>query len=142
MNLTQQQKIFITEYIKTLDAENSLKTAGYKAKNLKSLATRFLNDKKIVNEIRLQMKNQIDSLQVHKGYVVQKLLQIAEFSLEEEDILDKEGYPTGKKKLRDSSAGIKALESLCKYLGFNSKDIQEGFSTKIVTISNLDDEKI
>ena len=128
MNLNQQQKQFITEYIRTLDAEASLKKAGYKDR--------------IVDEIRLQMKNQIDSLQVHKGYVVQKLLQIAEFSLQEEDILDKEGFPTGKKKLRDSSAGIKALESLCKYLGFNSKDVQEGFSTKIITISNLDEEKI
>ena len=142
MSINQQQKQFIAEYIRTLDAEASLKKAGYKDRNLKSLAHKFLNDKEIVNEIRLQMKNQIESLQVHKGYVVQKLLQIAEFSLQEEDILDKEGYPTGKKKLRDSSAGIKALESLCKYLGFNSKDIQEGFSTKIITISNLDDKKI
>ena len=142
MSINQQQKQFIAEYIRTLDAEASLKKAGYKDRNLKSLARKFLNDKEIVNEIRLQMKNQIESLQVHKGYVVQKLLQIAEFSLQEEDILDKEGYPTGKKKLRDSSAGIKALESLCKYLGFNSNEVQEGFSTKIITISNLDDKKI
>ncbi len=142
MNLSQQQKIFITEYIKTLDAEAALKKAGYKQKNLKTLANKLLNNKKIIEQIRLQLKSQIESLRVHKGYVIQKLLQIAEFSLQEEDILDKEGIPTGKKKLRDTSAALKALESLCKYLGFNSKDIQEGFSTKIITISNLDDEKI
>ena len=69
-----------------------------------------------------------------------KLLQIAEFSLEQEDILDKEGYPTGKKKLRDTSAGLKALESLCKYLDFNKEE--EYKEAKIITISNLDDEKI
>ena len=56
MNLNQQQKQFITEYIRTLDAEASLKKAGYKDRNLKSLARKFLNDKEIVNEIRLQMK--------------------------------------------------------------------------------------
>lgn len=142
MNLTQQQKIFITEYIKTLDAESSLKKAGYKQKNLKDLANKLLSNKKIIEAIRVQLQNQINSLMVHKGYVVQKLLQIAEFSLQEEDVLDKEGFPTGKKKLRDTSAALKALESLCKYLGFNSKEVQEGFSTKIITISNLDDEKI
>ena len=60
MNLNQQQKQFITEYIRTLDAEASLKKAGYKDRNLKSLATKFLNDKNIVDEIRLQMKKQID----------------------------------------------------------------------------------
>ncbi len=142
MNLTQQQKIFITEYIKTLDAESSLKKAGYKQKNLKDFANKMLSNKKIIEAIRIQLQNQINSLMVHKGYVVQKLLQIAEFSLQEEDVLDKEGIPTGKKKLRDTSAALKALESLCKYLGFNSKEVQEGFSTKIITISNLDDEKI
>jgi len=142
MNLTQQQKIFITEYIKTLDAESSLKKAGYKQKNLKCFADKMLSNKKIIEAIRIQLQNQINSLMVHKGYVVQKLLQIAEFSLQEEDVLDKEGIPTGKKKLRDTSAALKALESLCKYLGFNSKEVQEGFSTKIITISNLDDEKI
>ena len=79
-----------------------------------------------------------------KGYVIQKLLQIAEFSLEEEEISDKDGNYTGKKKLRDASAGLKALESLCKYLGFAvNKDENSDFKeTKIITISNLDDKKI
>jgi len=58
--------------------------------------------------------------------------------------LDKEGGYTGKKKLRDTSAGLKALENLCKYLGFNSKqeEEEEYKQAKIITISNLDDEKI
>ena len=57
--------------------------------------------------------------------------------------MDKEGDYTGKKKLRDTSAGLKALENLCKYLGFNSKQEDEEYKqAKIITISNLDDEKI
>ena len=71
-------------------------------------------------------------------------MQIAEFSLEEEDVLDKEGCFTGKKKLRDTSAGLKALESLCKYLGLSvNTSEQEGYKpAKIITIANLDDSKI
>ena len=143
-NLTQQQKQFVFEYINSLDGEYSAKKACYKAKDLKSVANRLLSDKIIVNEIKLQIQKQISSLRVHKGYVIQKLLQIAEFSLEEEDILDKDGGYTGKKKLRDTSAGLKALESLCKYLGFssNNKEEDECNQAKIITISNLDDEKI
>ena len=50
---------------------------------------------------------------------------------------------TGKKKLRDTSAGLKALESLCKYLGFNSENKDAEYrQARIITISNLDDEKI
>ena len=139
--LTQQQKKFVSEYIKTLDGELSAKNADYKSKDLKAIASNLLSKDSVIREINCQLKDQITSLRVNKGYVVQKLLRIAEFSLEEEDILDKEGIPTGKKKLRDTSAGLKALESLCKYLGFNK--IEDGCKpAKIITISNLDDEKI
>lgn len=142
-NLTQQQKRFVTEYIKSLDGELSAKKAGYKSKDLKSIANNLLSNDFVINEIKTQLKEQISSLRVHRGYVIQKLLRIAEFSLEEEDILDKEGNPTGKKKLRDTSAGLKALESLCKYLGFSSKEEDTEYKqAKIITISNLDDEKI
>ena len=139
--LTQQQKKFVSEYIKTLDGEISAKNAGYKSKDLKTISAELLSKDYIIREVNRQLKNQITSLCVNKGYVVQKLLRIAEFSLEEEDILDKEGCPTGKRKLRDTSAGLKALESLCKYLGFN-KDEEPYKSAKILTISNLDDGKI
>ena len=140
-DLTQQQKKFVTEYIKTLDGELSAQKAGYKTKDLKKISRELLLKDSVINEIKLQLKKQISSLCVNKGYVIQKLLQIAEFSLEEEDILDKEGFPTGKKKLRDTSAGLKALESLCKYIGINNEDT-EYKEAKIITISNLDDNKI
>ncbi|MBE7709027.1 MAG: terminase small subunit [Cyanobacteria bacterium SIG32] len=139
--ITQQQKKFVAEYIKCLDGEVSAKKAGYKSKDLKEIANNLLSKDFVINEIKLQLKKQISSLCVNKGYVIQKLLQIAEFSLEEEDVLDKEGFPTGKRKLRDTSAGLKALESLCKYLGFQ-KEEDDYKEAKIITISNLDDSKI
>ena len=139
--LTNQQKKFVSEYIKTLDGELSAQKAGYKSKNLKEVSDELLAKDFVINEIKTQLQKQISSLCVNKGYVIQKLLQIAEFSLQEEDILDKEGFPTGKKKLRDTSAGLKALESLCKYIGINSED-REYKEAKIITISNLDDSKI
>ena len=140
-HLTQQQKKFVIEYIKTLNGELSAQKAGYKSKDLKEIASNLLLNELVIKEIKFQLKNQISSLRVNKGYVIQKLLQIAEFSLEEEDILDKDGCYTGKKKLRDTSAGLKALESLCKYLGLNEND-EEYKQAKIITISNLDDSKI
>ena len=141
-NLTQQQKKFVTEYIKTLDGELAAQRAGYKSKDLKVTAEKLLSDKYVINEIKIQIQAQIPALQVNKGYVVHKLLKIAEFSLEEEEMLDKDGSPTGKKKLRDTSAGLKALESLCKYTGINNPDNEEYKPARIITISNLDEDKI
>ncbi len=140
--LTKQQKLFVTEYIKTLDGEDAAKKAGYRSKDIKETADRLLADLHIVKEIKNRINSQINSLRVQKGYVIQKLLQIAEFSLTEEEITDKDGNYTGKKKLRDTGAGLKALESLCKYLGINSNETEEYKPAKIITISNLDDEKI
>ncbi len=141
--LTNQQKKFVLEYIKSLNGELSAQKAGYKSKDLKAVASELLSKDSVIHEIKYQLKKQIASLRVNKGYVIQKLLQIAEFSLEEEDILDKEGCITGKKKLRDTSAGLKALESLCKYLGFTANQEEEEYKqAKIITISNLDDSKI
>ena len=142
-NLVQQQKDFVSEYINTLDAQLSAKNAGYKSKDLKKVADTLLSDTFVINEIKSQLKNHLASLRVHKGYVVKKLLDIAEFSLEEEDILDKDGGFTGKKKLRDAAVGLRALESLCKHLGFSAKDGEnETSETKIITIKNLDEDKI
>ena len=142
--LTNQQKLFVSEYIKSLDPELALKNAGYKLKDKEKTLLRLLSNSQIITAIKEELKNQIQILNVSKGYVIQKLLQIAEFSLEEEEILDKDGNITGKKKLRDASAGLKALESLCKYLGFGvSKDENTDYKeAKIITISNLDDKKI
>lgn len=142
-NLTQQQKKFVSEYIKTLDAELSAKNAGYKLSDFKSVTERLLSNNFVINEIKTQLKNQISSLQIHKSYVIHKLLEIAEFSLEEEEILDKDGGYTGRRKHRDATVGLRALEALCKYLGFSSKTDDDGMSeTKIITINNLDEEKI
>ena len=142
--LTPQQKHFVAEYIKSLDAQKALKNAGYKQNDSDKTLFRLMSNPDIINEIKNELKHQIEVLNVSKGYVIQKLLQIAEFSLEEEDITDKDGNYTGKKKLRDASAGLKALESLCKYLGFGvSKDENNDYKeAKIITISNLDDRKI
>src|SRR5574344_1189139 len=140
--ITPQQLKFVSQYIKTLNPEYSAQFAGYKAKNLKDFSSKLLENPKIINAIRYQLNSQIKSLKVEKGYVIQKLLQIAELSLEEEDILDKDGNFTGKRKLRDTSAGLKALETISKYLGFVEIKEDVNNQPKIITISNLDENKI
>ncbi len=139
--ITKQQQKFVSEYLKFLDGEIAAKNAGYKDKNLKQTADLLLAKDVIIRELNKQLNNQIQTLRVQRGYVVKKLLQIAEFSLEEEDILDKEGNLTGKKKLRDTSAALKALDSLCKYI-FQKDDENSHLEAKIITISNLNDKKI
>ena len=116
--LTKQQKIFVSEYIKTLDGERSAKCAGYKSKNLTTTATELLSDETIIREIKTQLKQQISSLRVNKGYVIQKLLQIAEFSLEEEDILDKVNHTVIDRENKKNYYGTgNAAQIICDLIG-------------------------
>lgn len=138
--LTSLQQRFITEYLKSLNGEIAAKNAGYKEKDLKRLSEELLSQDKIIREINRQINHQVQTLRIQKCYVIKKLLQIAEFSLEEEEIIDKKGNPTGKKKLRDTSSALKAIDSLCKYLW--AKEDNSQLEAKIITISNLDDKKI
>ncbi len=139
--LTTQQKKFVSEYLKYLDGEIAAKNAGYREKNLKQTVENLLSNDLVIRELNKQLNNQLQTLRIQKGYVVKKLLQIAEFSLEEEDIVDKDGNYTGKRKLRDTSAALKALDSLCKYV-FVKDNSDYQTEAKIITISNLNDSKI
>ena len=61
--LTQQQKRFVSEYIKTLDGELAAKKSGYKCKDLKTFASTLLMKDYIIHEIKAQLKLQDGSKQ-------------------------------------------------------------------------------
>ena len=46
--ITQQQKRFVSEYIRTLDSESSAKNSGYKSKDLKKFSSDLLKKDNIV----------------------------------------------------------------------------------------------
>ena len=71
--LTRTQKLFISEYIKSLDPIKAVTFAGFpddvdKAK----IASEFLSKDIIIRGIKARLKRRIDSLNVPKGYVIQK----------------------------------------------------------------------
>ncbi len=118
--LNNMQKAFVYEYIKDLDPAKAAIRVGYSDSNAENTAKTFLENPLVVTEIKKAIKEQTKRLQIEKSYILDKLLSIIEFSLDVEDILDKEGNPTGKQKLRDTASGFKALEILAKHTGFSS----------------------
>lgn len=142
-NLTKQQKIFVQEYIKTLDAKQSAAKAGYQKQRAKLIGEQLLRMKSISDAIEEALKRQISSLLVSKAYIIKRLLTIIEFSVEEEDILDKEGNKTGKTKLKDTQSSLRALDFLAKQVGLAGTTGQETESEpRITIIDNLNEKKI
>ena len=141
--LTKQQKTFIHEYIRTLDPKEAAIKAGYQKGRAKLQGELLLKKDSVLKELNSLLKRQANSLQVGKAYVVQRLLNIIEFSLEEEDILDKEGNKTGKTKLKDTQSCLRALDYLCKHLGMASSDNPNSENEPRITfIDNLNEKKI
>jgi len=139
--LSTQQKKFITYFLKSMNPTQSAINAGYSKASAKKTADNLLSNPVIIAEINSRLKQQASSLRVKKLYVVKKLLDIIEFSLSEEDILDKEGNKTGKTKLRDTTAGLRALESLSKYLSLGAS-ADEQAEEKSSFIENINFKKI
>lgn len=142
-DLTKQQKAFIHEYIRSLDPKEAAIKAGYQKSRAKQQGDLLLKKDSILRELNSLLKKQASSLQVGKAYVVQRLLNIIEFSLEEEDILDKEGNKTGKTKLKDTQSCLRALDYLCKHLGLASSEAQANENEPRITfIDNLNEKRI
>ena len=90
--------------------------------------------------VRAKVEKHAKNLFVTRSYIVQKLLDIIEFSLQKETILNKDGTESDRIKLKDVSSGLKALISLAKLVDGCEK-ISENYDENI-EVENLNIEKI
>lgn len=160
--LTNVQRKFIKVYLDTLNPVKSAIEAGYCEKNASSVAQMLLGNEAIINEINLILSSQTKTLNISKAYIVKKLVDIIENSLN--DSLDEynfddhlSSYNRGKngtkslKKQKDVAVALKALENLCKQLDFSSShskfddkddNYDELSSPRINIINNLDETRL
>jgi len=113
-DLTKCQKEFVEYYLLTLNPFEAAILAGYPRDDAVKYGKALLNSKRVVSKIKERVQNQAETLYVTRSYIMDKLLKIIEFSMEEEPILNKDGEQTGRFKLRDCASALKALLSLSK----------------------------
>lgn len=140
-SLTKQQSRFVTEYLRTLDVKAAAQKAGYSPTSAEKQGDELLKRADVIKEINMRLKTQAQSLIVGKSYIVMRLLQIVEFSLVEEELTDKEGYKTGKTKLKDPAAALRAIEALTKHLNIAEEPL-EASEPSVSVIENLDEKKL
>ena len=143
--LTQQQKRFVANYIKSLDATKSAVEAGYKTETAKQKAQELLKNPQIIAQIHYQIESESNSLNINNAYIVKKLLQIINSTSQEEALMDKTGVPTGQTKLKDAAVALRAVDILAKFTSPQKAEyssISDNSGIKIMCIENLDDSKI
>ena len=139
-NLTKTQHDFVDYYINTLNPKEAAILAGYPTEEAEEYGRSLINNKRIISEVKKQLKQNAQNLYVTRSYIVSKLLDIIEFSVEEEEILTKDGSPTGKSKLRDTTCALRALMSLSKLVE-GCENMSQPFETTL-EVDNLNIEKI
>ena len=139
-DLTSSQKAFLEYYIYTLNPYEAALLAGYPRDKAIKYGNSLLNSKRVMAKLKEKVQGHAKNLYVTRSYVVQKLLEIVEYSLQKEPILNKDGTESDKLKLKDVSSGLKALVSLAKLVDGCEK-ISENYDDNI-EVENLNLEKI
>lgn len=139
-DLTKGQKAFIEYYMQTLNPQEAAILAGYDRDNAIKVGNSMLNSKRVMEGIHKKVEKHAKNLFVTRSYIVQKLLDIIEFSLQKETILNKDGTESDRIKLKDVSSGLKALISLAKLVEGCEKIAEN--NDESIEVENLNVEKI
>ena len=139
-DLTKNQKEFIEYYLLTLNPFEAAILAGYPRDDAVKYGKSLLNSKRVMSKIRERVRNHAQNLYVTRSFIVDRLLEIIDFSMEKENILNKDGEDTGKVKMRDSAGALRALVSLSKLVEGCEKMSQGGDFD--MDVDNLNIQKI
>ena len=139
-DLTKNQKEFVEYYLLTLNPFEAAILAGYPRDYAVKYGKALLNSKRVTSKIRERVQNHAQNLYVTRSYIVDKLLNIIDYCIEKEPVLNKDGEDTGRLKMRDASGALKALVSLSKLVEGCEKMSEK---TEIdMEVDNLNIEKI
>ena len=139
-DLNQKQKDFVEYYILTLNPKEAAIMAGYPEEKAIKKGHSFLKNKRISERIKERMAFYASNLYITNSFIVNKLLEIIDFSLEKEFVLNKDGTESDRCKYRDITSALKALIFLSKFTNESTKK-SETFEREL-SIENLDIEKI
>jgi phage terminase small subunit len=118
--LTPRQQRFVDEYLIDLNATQAAIRAGYSEKTARSIGCENLTKPDVVAAIDAKRSAQSERLGITQDYVLGRLRDNLERSLQAEPVLDREGKQTGEYSYQGSVAN-RAAELLGKHLGMFSE---------------------
>lgn len=103
--MTHRQRIFITEYIKSGNATDSAKKAGYSERSAYSVGQRMLKNVEIKEEIEKIQKEALEKAEITITEVLNLIADIA-------------------RNGKNENNKLKAMDMLMKYFGAHSDDMK------------------
>lgn len=137
--LNPKQKLFCIEYLKDFNGTRAYKTAYWWSDNVAKVnASRLLTKANIQDFLWDKAKRKLDKAEMWVDYVLEKLQQVIDIWMWEQEVELEEWKP---KRILDLSNVNSALEKLGKYHKMYTDKIEQDTNYQIKIISYLDDEE-
>ena len=114
--LTPKQELFVMEYVVDLNGKQAAIRAGYSARTAEVQASRLLSHVKVQAAVQKAQESLVARVELHQEWVIDRLREIVERSMEAVPVLDNKGEETGVYIFIGSVAN-RALELLGKHIG-------------------------
>jgi hypothetical protein len=122
-DLTKRQFEFCVEYAKTLKGRQSAIAAGYSKANAAKAASEMLKLPKIRDAVKALMPRERRLAGLSRDWVLDKLVTIANRSLQEIPVINDTGVPTGYYTY-DANTALKALDQIAKVTGMQKDSVE------------------
>lgn len=121
-DLTDKQAAFVREYLVDLNATQAAIRAGYSKKTARKIGSENLSKPDIATAIRKALEARSERTEVTQDWVISRLVENVERSMQADPVLDRKGNRTGEYTYGGSVAN-RALELLGKHLGMFSENL-------------------
>ena len=146
--LTPKQELFVAEYLKTGNATESARKAGYKGNDntLRSIGTENLAKPAIAHAIAIANAKRNDRLELEEDFELKKAIELLDMCMKPTQVVDMSGKPvidpdTGKFVMSfDSKGANTALKTIAQLRGKFVQKIQVGLADDIdAQLRRIDD---
>lgn len=114
--LTPKQERFIDEYLVDLNATKASVRAGYSKHTAQRIGSENLSKPLVAEAIAARRMALSAKTEISQTWVLSKLKSVAERCMQEEEVIDRHGIPTGEFVFQHNGAN-KALELIGRHLG-------------------------
>lgn len=134
--LTPKQQRFVSEYLKTANAGEAARRAGYSEKYAAQNADKLLKSTNVARAIERAQERRNDRLELEEDFELKKAIEIMKMCMEPEHVYGFDGKPMmdrdGNYVMQfDSKGANTALQTIAKLRGKFVQKVQVGFADSL-----------
>jgi phage terminase small subunit len=136
--LTAKQQLFVTEYLRDLNATQAAIRAGYSRNRPSEIGYQLLQKTKVQTALTEALQQRAEAVELNTEWVLERFKLISDRCIQAEPVTDRDGNPLGEYRF-DAAGANKAAEMIGKHLGMFTHKMPVEHSTEVSDTNNRDD---